>query len=153
MGAKLSPPAEIVKRFDARPEKQTHAIGGVARFECGINGARDTRLLWEKVERNTNLNGERFKKFSGILQIADLQESDSGPYRCLQLSKATNLKMSSEAELTVEGAMKRKAPEIIAGPANTTINTSLKKTAILECLAEGNPKPHITWHRRVLYYP
>lgn len=45
----------------------------------------------------------RFKRLSGILQIADLQKSDSGSYRCLQFSKSTNLKMSSEAELIVEG--------------------------------------------------
>lgn len=36
-------------------------------------------------------------------------------------------------------------PQIIAGPQN--ISASLHQTAVLECVAEGNPRPLVSWSR------
>lgn len=36
-------------------------------------------------------------------------------------------------------------PRIIAGPQN--ISASLSQTVVLECVAEGNPRPLVSWSR------
>lgn len=45
----------------------------------------------------------------------------------------------------VAGSRVYKEPIILSGPQNLTIN--VHQTAILECIATGNPRPIVSWSR------
>lgn len=47
--------------------------------------------------------------------------------------------------LLVPGVRSLMKPQIIAGPQN--ISASLDQTVVLECVAEGNPRPLVSWSR------
>ncbi|CAB1350990.1 unnamed protein product [Coregonus sp. 'balchen'] len=62
----------------------------------------------------------------GILQVTGVRRIDAGVYRC--------------------GASRiYKEPVILSGPQNLTI--TVHQTAILECIATGNPRPIVSWSR------
>lgn len=98
---------------------------------------------------------------------------DAGIFRCVA-SNIANTRYSHEAVLNVTGKWTRvsvtvtmvttffppsrclvssagaaprtyKEPVILSGPQNLTIN--VHQTAILECIATGNPRPIVSWSR------
>ncbi|KAG9334686.1 hypothetical protein JZ751_007220 [Albula glossodonta] len=105
----------------------------------------------------------------------DGNETDAGEYDCaaqnrfgMLVSRKARLSLSStrtlspclwmrgawlvssashEAQLNVTGAAPRifKEPVILSGPQNLTI--TVHQTAILECIATGNPRPIVSWSR------
>lgn len=103
-----------------------------------------------------------------MLQITGVQQTDGGLFRCVA-SNIANTRYSHEAQLSVTGKLKRTAlrpgpgltalsasapatgsriyrePVILSGPQNLTIN--VHQTAILECIATGNPRPIVSWSR------
>ncbi|XP_037532418.1 immunoglobulin superfamily DCC subclass member 3-like [Nematolebias whitei] len=83
---------------------------------------------------------------NGVLQITSAHRYDSGLFRCIA-SNIANIRYSHEAQLsvTVAGSRTYKEPIILSGPQNLTIN--IHQTAILECIATGNPRPIVSWSR------
>ncbi|KAG7276556.1 hypothetical protein CRUP_019606 [Coryphaenoides rupestris] len=81
-----------------------------------------------------------------FLQISGLRRGDGGSFRCVATNIA-NIRYSREAQLTVTTAGSRiyKEPVILSGPQNLTI--TVHQTAILECIATGNPRPIVSWSR------
>lgn len=106
---------------------------------------------------------------NGVLQITGLQQTDRGLFRCVA-SNIANTRYSHEAQLSITGMIKAwlikepptaltmlsgsepaagspiyREPVILSGPQNLTIN--IHQTAILECIATGNPRPIVSWSR------
>lgn len=107
---------------------------------------------------------------NGVLQISGVQQADSGLFRCVA-SNIANTRYSQEAQLSVSGKLHSRGPAepvggpawansgsdpgsgsrtyrepvILSGPQNLTIN--VHQTAILECIATGNPRPIVSWSR------
>ncbi|KAK3096033.1 hypothetical protein FSP39_022221 [Pinctada imbricata] len=151
--------ARIAKKFKTEPTNQTVVEGGVARFECDIDSSPFPRYIWKK-DGNTIQNDPRFIELaSGILQIDNVRMSDIGSYYCSAHQSFTSLvtkgsvaisspiwRHSKEAKLMVLPASGHRAPSIVA--ATEVVNATVDSTVLLECFADGDPKPTITWQKK-----
>uniref|UniRef100_A0A3Q2CPY8 Protogenin n=1 Tax=Cyprinodon variegatus TaxID=28743 RepID=A0A3Q2CPY8_CYPVA len=127
--------------FALQPMSVVVSEGSVARFSCKITAHPPPIITWEFNRVTLPLSTDRITVLpSGVLQIQGVQRADAGHYRCIATNIASR-RRSIEATLTVTPGR----PRIIAGPQN--ISVSLHQSAILECLATGNPQPLISWSR------
>nr|XP_014346444.1 PREDICTED: immunoglobulin superfamily DCC subclass member 3-like [Latimeria chalumnae] len=134
-------------KFLAHPESMTVEEGGVARFQCLIRGIPEAVITWECNRTALQTEDQRYTLLpSGILQITGVQRSDVGFYRCVATNIA-NTRYSQEAQLKIMVSVPKtyKEPVILSGPQNLTV--SVHQTAILECIATGNPRPIVSWSR------
>ncbi|XP_042345387.1 protogenin A-like [Plectropomus leopardus] len=151
-GAILSQKARLtiasISAFTIQPTSIVVTEGSVARFSCKITAHPPPIITWEFNRVTLPLATERITVLpSGVLQIHGVQRSDAGNYRCIATNIASR-RRSTEATLTVTPAPRPQLPQrprIIAGPQN--ISVSLHQSAILECMATGNPRPIISWSR------
>ncbi|KAA8595606.1 hypothetical protein FQN60_010897 [Etheostoma spectabile] len=134
--------------FAIQPTSIVVTEGSVARFSCKISAHPPSIITWEFNRVTLPLATERITVLpSGVLQIHGVQRADAGNYRCIVTNIASR-RRSTEATLTVTPAPMPHPPQrprIIAGPQN--ISVSLHQSAILECIATGNPRPIISWSR------
>ncbi|XP_036070170.1 immunoglobulin superfamily DCC subclass member 3 isoform X1 [Oryzias melastigma] len=134
-------------KFHTHPKSMSVDEGGVARFQCQISGVPEANITWEKDRLPLNTTDTRYTLLPmGILQVTGLKQADAGVFRCVATNIA-NTRFSQEATLNVTGGVPRtyKEPVILSGPQNLTI--TVHQTAILECIATGNPKPIVSWSR------
>ncbi|XP_053743004.1 immunoglobulin superfamily DCC subclass member 3-like isoform X2 [Synchiropus splendidus] len=134
-------------KFLSHPQSVAVDEGGVARLTCQVNGIPEASITWQRDRGLLSTEDPRYTLLpNGILQITGVRQSDSGSYRCVAANIA-NTRFSQEAQLsvTVAGARIYKEPVILSGPQNLTIN--VHQTAILECIATGNPRPIVSWSR------
>ncbi|XP_047435816.1 protogenin A [Mugil cephalus] len=151
-GAILSQKARLtiasISSFAIQPTSIVVTEGSVARFSCKISAHPPPIITWEFNRVTLPLATERITVLpSGVLQIHGVQRADAGNYRCITTNIASR-RRSTEATLTVTPAPSPPLPQrprIIAGPQN--ISVSLHQSAILECMATGNPRPIISWSR------
>ncbi|KAM8895217.1 protogenin A isoform 1-T1 [Spinachia spinachia] len=151
-GAILSQKARLtiasISAFAIQPTPAVVTEGSVARFSCKISAHPPSIITWEFNRVTLPLATERITVLpSGVLQIHRVQQEDAGNYRCICTNIASR-RRSTEATLTVAAAPRSQLPQrprIIAGPQN--ISVSLHQSAILECIATGNPQPIISWSR------
>ncbi|XP_050955350.1 protogenin B [Labeo rohita] len=134
--------------FVAHPVLAEVTLGSVARFSCAVSGSTPAVISWEHNQRSLPLDSDRITILpNGVLQICDVTMRDVGNYRCLATNMASRVR-SREAELIIIPALGPRAlmkPHIIAGPQN--ISVGLHRSVVLECLAEGNPRPLVSWSR------
>ncbi|KTG06464.1 hypothetical protein cypCar_00035997, partial [Cyprinus carpio] len=134
-------------KFHTHPESMSVDEGGVARFHCAVSGVPEANITWERNRTALNADDNRYTLLpNGILHITGVRQADSGSYRCVAKNIA-NTRYSHEAQLSVTVAANRlyKEPVILSGPQNLTLN--VHQTAILECIATGNPRPIVSWSR------
>uniref|UniRef100_A0A8D0AR44 Protogenin n=1 Tax=Sander lucioperca TaxID=283035 RepID=A0A8D0AR44_SANLU len=148
-GAILSQKARLtIATFAIQPTSIVVTEGSVARFSCKISAHPPSIITWEFNRVTLPLATERITVLpSGVLQIHGVQRADAGNYRCIVTNIASR-RRSTEATLTVTPGVSTSSlfkPRVIAGPQN--ISVSLHQSAILECMATGNPRPIISWSR------
>ncbi|KAM4735513.1 immunoglobulin superfamily DCC subclass member 3 isoform 2-T2 [Anableps anableps] len=134
-------------KFLSHPQSRAVDEGGVARLSCQVNGIPEADITWQRDRHPLSTADPRYTLLpNGVLQITGVQRSDGGLFRCVA-SNIANTRYSHEAQLsvTVAGSRTYKEPVILSGPQNLTIN--IHQTAILECIATGNPRPIVSWSR------
>uniref|UniRef100_A0A8C8EXZ8 Protogenin n=1 Tax=Oncorhynchus tshawytscha TaxID=74940 RepID=A0A8C8EXZ8_ONCTS len=132
-----------ISPFTNQPTSIVVTDGSVARLTCKVTGSPPPIITWEFNRVTLPLATNRITVLpSGVLQIHGVEKGDAGNYRCVATNIA-NRRRSTEATLTVTPVIFM--PRIIAGPQNITV--SLHQSAILECMATGNPRPLISWSR------
>uniref|UniRef100_H2RXT3 Immunoglobulin superfamily DCC subclass member 3 n=1 Tax=Takifugu rubripes TaxID=31033 RepID=H2RXT3_TAKRU len=134
-------------KFHTHPTSMSVDEGGVARLQCQINGIPEANISWERNRVSLNTTDSRYTLLpNGVLQVTGVRRVDAGIFRCVA-SNIANTRFSHEAVLNVTGGAPRiyKEPVILSGPQNLTIN--VHQTAILECIATGNPRPIVSWSR------
>uniref|UniRef100_A0A3B3DYT0 Ig-like domain-containing protein n=1 Tax=Oryzias melastigma TaxID=30732 RepID=A0A3B3DYT0_ORYME len=132
-------------RFLSHPQSLMVDEGGVARLSCQVRGVPEANITWQRDQQTLSTDDPRYTLLpNGVLQITGVQRSDSGFFRCVA-SNIANVRFSHEAQLSVTGSRIYKEPVILSGPQNLTIN--IHQTAILECIATGNPRPIVSWSR------
>uniref|UniRef100_A0A674JJ85 Immunoglobulin superfamily DCC subclass member 3 n=1 Tax=Terrapene triunguis TaxID=2587831 RepID=A0A674JJ85_9SAUR len=130
-----------LSKFHMHPESMAVEEGGVARFQCLIQGVPEATITWER-----NRTALFTLLPAGILHITGVRRADVGSYRCVATNIA-NSRCSQEAQLAISGEPPKlyKEPMILSGPQNLTI--TVHQTAVLECIATGNPRPIVSWSR------
>ncbi|XP_035529125.1 protogenin A-like [Morone saxatilis] len=134
-------------KFLSHPESVAVDEGGVARVTCQVNGIPEANITWQRDRLPLSTEDPRYTLLpNGVLQITGVRRTDSGLFRCVA-SNIANTRYSHEAQLsvTVAGFRIYREPVILSGPQNLTIN--VHQTAILECIATGNPRPIVSWSR------
>ncbi|KAF3834443.1 hypothetical protein F7725_025647 [Dissostichus mawsoni] len=134
-------------KFHTHPLSMSVDDGGVARFQCQINGVPEANISWERDREALNTTDNRYTLLPmGVLQVSGVRQQDAGVFRCVATNIA-NTRYSHEAMLNITGGAPRtyKEPFILSGPQNLTI--TVHQTAILECIASGNPRPIVSWSR------
>ncbi|TTD92245.1 Protogenin A [Bagarius yarrelli] len=151
-GAILSQKARLtiasISTFTQQPSSIVVKEGSVARFTCRISAVPPPIITWEFNRVTLPLATDRITVLpGGVLQIQSVDQKDAGNYRCVATNIASR-RRSMEATLTVAPAPFPRIPQrphIIAGPQNLTVATH--SSALLECMAVGNPRPLISWSR------
>ncbi|CDQ67686.1 unnamed protein product [Oncorhynchus mykiss] len=139
--------SSALPKFHTHPESMSVDDGGVARFKCQVNSVPEANITWERDRTPLTTTDNRYTLLPmGILQVTGVRRIDAGVYRCVA-SNIANTRFSHEAVLNVTGEASRiyKEPVILSGPQNLTI--TVHQTAILECIATGNPRPIVSWSR------
>nr|KAF6392228.1 immunoglobulin superfamily DCC subclass member 3 [Pipistrellus kuhlii] len=139
--------AATMSDFHVHPQAVAGEEGGVARFQCQIHGLPKPLITWEKNRVPVDTDNERYTLLpKGVLQITGLRAEDSGVFHCVA-SNIASARVSRGARLTVSGSGSGvyKEPTILVGPENLTL--TVHQTAVLECVATGNPRPIVSWSR------
>ncbi|KAG7218840.1 hypothetical protein INR49_019682 [Caranx melampygus] len=132
-------------KFLSHPESVAVDEGGVARLTCQVNGIPEANITWQRDRQPLSTDDPRYTLLpNGVLQITAVRRTDAGSFRCIA-SNIANTRYSQEAQLSVTGSRIYQEPTILSGPQNLTIN--IHQTAILECIATGNPRPIVSWSR------
>ncbi|XP_075038771.1 hemicentin-1 [Mixophyes fleayi] len=117
---------------------QTVPLGSSIIFHCIVKGNPTPKIQWNK-KGNGVLFNRRFKQFSnGSLTISNTMNEDVGDYTCIATNDAGVMEHTVTLSL-------QKPPIITVHPIDTTVNAGA--TVVLNCQAEGEPKPDITWSR------
>ncbi|TKS69849.1 Immunoglobulin superfamily DCC subclass member 4 [Collichthys lucidus] len=136
-----------LSKFHQEPSPQTVPAGGAARFDCQIEGVPTPVITWEKDKVAITENTRLISLPYGVLQILEVSKEDEGAYRCV-VSNSARKDISHEARLTVTTGntetLNRVA--IVAPPQNATV--VLGRPAVMECMAQGQPKPLVSWSRQ-----
>ncbi|XP_078114157.1 immunoglobulin superfamily DCC subclass member 4 [Sander vitreus] len=134
-------------KFLQEPSPQTVHAGGAARFKCQIEGVPTPVITWEKDTVAVPEETRFISLLNGVLQILEVTKEDEGAYRCVA-SNSARKDISHEARLTVTTgsteALNRVA--IVAPPQNAIV--VLGRPAVMECMAQGQPKPLVSWSRQ-----
>ncbi|XP_033836468.1 immunoglobulin superfamily DCC subclass member 3-like [Periophthalmus magnuspinnatus] len=136
-----------LSKFLSQPQSLVVPEGGMARLSCQVNGVPEANITWQRNRQALPTGDHRYTLLPvGILQISSVSRTDAGLFRCVA-SNVANTRHSDEAQLsvTVSGPRSYQDPVILSGPQNLTI--TVHQTAILECVATGNPRPIVSWSR------
>ncbi|XP_077321381.1 immunoglobulin superfamily DCC subclass member 3-like, partial [Lithobates pipiens] len=137
----------FLSHFHLNPQPMRVTEGGVARFHCLTTSVPKATITWERNRTVLTTSDPRYTVLpDGILQISGVTRDDVGTYRCLARNPA-NSRHSKEAWLTLADSTNpsNQEPVILSGPQNLTL--TIHQTAILECVATGNPRPIVSWSR------
>ncbi|XP_075392112.1 immunoglobulin superfamily DCC subclass member 4 isoform X3 [Tenrec ecaudatus] len=136
--------------FSLHPESQTVEENGTARLECHIEGRPVPVITWEKNQATVPEEPRLITLPNGVLQILDVQESDTGAYRCVATNSARR-RLSREAVLRVSprgslASTRELDVVIVAAPENTTVVSG--QSVVMECVASADPTPFVSWVRQ-----
>ncbi|XP_053325662.1 hemicentin-1 [Spea bombifrons] len=118
---------------------QTVPLGGTIILNCVVKGNPTPRIQWMKKGKGTLLS-RRIKQFNnGSLVIHNTVTEDAGDYSCIATNDAGV--MEHTMRLTIQ-----RPPVITVNPVDTTVDAGA--TVVLNCHAEGEPAPSISWSRQ-----
>ncbi|CAH0549583.1 unnamed protein product [Brassicogethes aeneus] len=140
-------------------QMQIKDIGGTVELSCSVQYTADYSVIWMKVNKDQSgyslpistgssliLHDSRFSlrydpsSSTFLLQIKDIQETDSGYYQCQILISPSN-RVTAEVELQV------RRPPFISDNSTRSIVVSEGEAVQMECYAGGFPSPRISWRR------
>nr|XP_022322237.1 hemicentin-1-like isoform X1 [Crassostrea virginica] len=127
------PPQVSVPESDA-----TVSVADQVMLTCSVGGDPNPDIRWTKNGRPVELSERIVQLLNGSLVIYDSTSSDAGEYKCV----ASNDAGTSEgvAMLTVQ-----EPPSFRIEPTNRRVVQG--STVVMDCVAEGEPAPDISWLR------
>lgn len=128
--------------FIKTPNNVTVKVGTTARFNCSAKGEPKPKIVWNKNGGNfLAANENRFHVMTAddVFFIAQVKPEDEGVYRCT----ASN----SEGQISINVTLTVQQPPSFTEPMRRNKVVNEGQTAVLECMAEGRPKPLLTWKK------
>ncbi|XP_045434523.1 neuronal cell adhesion molecule isoform X14 [Pipistrellus kuhlii] len=136
-GAKSSrerPPTFLTPEGNASNKEELR--GNVLSLECIAEGLPTPIIYWIKEDGTLPTNRTFYRNFQKTLQITQVSEADSGKYQCI--AKNALGVIHHTISVTVKAA-----PYWIMAPQNLVLSPG--EDGALNCRANGNPKPKISW--------
>ncbi|KAF0313218.1 Neogenin [Amphibalanus amphitrite] len=130
-----------------RAAQQTVFLGQTARLECGVRGRPAPSISWLKDDQPLQLDTSRMTVLpSGALELDHAQMFDQADYVC-RAENERGFVLGPRVRLGIntnyDEASEQAAPTFVARPADTEALRGDNVT--LECAANGNPRPQVTW--------
>ncbi|GAB6031907.1 hypothetical protein CHUAL_010299 [Chamberlinius hualienensis] len=134
-------------RFDEQPHDITLFPEQTARFSCSIQAIPPANITWLRDDLPIFVDSTRMTVLpSGALEIDHVESSDQGKYYC-NASNTDRHRLSQAGKLSISldtaQINKISAPQFVATPQDMIVLEGSSVT--LDCAANGNPKPRITW--------
>ncbi|XP_022797152.1 hemicentin-1-like isoform X1 [Stylophora pistillata] len=141
--------AEISSKVAVTPSKLQVSFGDTSRFYCNVNDSTPKAVVrWRKLGENNFIESRgRFTTTSdGALQIAESSFNDQGDYECTAENTVTKTSYTSTITASLKVITDSEFPR---GPTVSVTSDERRVIAgdifILECIANGFPKPRVTW--------
>lgn len=132
--------------FSIQPENIITQVGGNIKLECVASGTPNPEIIWYKNDEEILPNDEngrvQFSDGRSVLEINDVQESDTAIYVCEAWNEVGMREVS--ASVLIEKTSHKPA-KLIYKPNN--IEAFEGSTIELPCKAIGDPKPGISWQK------
>ncbi|XP_072173936.1 uncharacterized protein [Diadema setosum] len=132
----------IFPSFTSTPININVQVGGVANLPCAAVGHPTPKIAWQK-DGGINFPAARQRRFKlneklERFYIDDVQMIDTGVYTCTAHNAAGTI--STNASLTVleQPFFTRQMKDL---------SVTVGEPAVLECNAEGSPRPNIRWFK------
>ncbi|XP_078379819.1 hemicentin-1-like isoform X4 [Oculina patagonica] len=110
-------------------QNETVTEGGAVNLTCNASGTPDPTVSWFKPD------GQRVNVLSHLM-LTNISRNEAGEYRCEASNECGNASQTTTIDVQY-------GPQITHISGNQTLNK--EDTTSLNCTADGNPKPHITW--------
>ncbi|XP_054710825.1 tyrosine-protein kinase transmembrane receptor Ror2-like [Uloborus diversus] len=123
------------------PRNATVMSGSSVLFRCVVAGDPEPAVSWQKNGRSLHHAGQANYRVleNGALKLDNVGLADDGLYHCIARNHK-NMAYSAQARLRVEEPAKLKG-------GRTVYNVSWGSSVRLECSAQGEPPPIITWYQ------
>ncbi|XP_060573508.1 roundabout homolog 1-like isoform X3 [Ruditapes philippinarum] len=142
--------------FLISPRDQVVAKGRTVSLQCVAQGHPPPTVFWSKKSQENLMfpnrdSGHYSVAEDGTLRIEAVNETDAGVYICEALNIRGAAYASAKVEVKAESAFilpdhdTRPPPIITIGPQNQTLHVD--SVAVLQCEADGDPKPIIRWYK------
>ncbi|XP_045434547.1 neuronal cell adhesion molecule isoform X31 [Pipistrellus kuhlii] len=128
------PPTFLTPEGNASNKEELR--GNVLSLECIAEGLPTPIIYWIKEDGTLPTNRTFYRNFQKTLQITQVSEADSGKYQCI--AKNALGVIHHTISVTVKAA-----PYWIMAPQNLVLSPG--EDGALNCRANGNPKPKISW--------
>ncbi|XP_028515782.1 hemicentin-1 [Exaiptasia diaphana] len=138
-GEKISQPSALVS-----PSTLTVTENQTATFHCNAHGNPKPKITWKKEYGKIDIGKARIDK-SGLFEISNVDENDTGNYTCT----AKNVLGEDARTISV---LVRVPPRFTVVPEEFQTVTE-GSTVNLTCSASGYPTPVITWSRLFGSFP
>ncbi|XP_032290596.1 peroxidasin [Drosophila virilis] len=126
-------------RFIQQPQDQIVALHGAGHvlLDCAASGWPQPDIQWFVNGRQLTQSTSQLQLLAnGSLALLQPSQLTAGTYRCEAHNRLGSVQATARIEV-------KDLPEILMAPQNQTIK--LGKAFVLECDADGNPLPSITW--------
>ncbi|CAH6872483.1 Igdcc3 [Phodopus roborovskii] len=138
--------------FAVEPNDDIAVPGQPIVLGCKVEGTPPVQVSWRKNGAELPEGTHSILLANGSLLIPHFRleqgsgPSDEGDYECVAQNRfglLVSRKVRIQAASSGSGAYKE--PTILVGPENLTL--TVHQTAVLECVATGNPRPIVSWSR------
>jgi hypothetical protein len=132
-----TPPPLTMEIIIVAPVIEIYSVGSSVRFNCtarSLVGRRQIRLQWTK--DGGNLPPRAIDDGRGILDIQNLQISDSGRYICEAYDGYT---VESKDQTITVGPSNSEPPRVVITPPFVDVQEG--QSVQIQCAATGNPEP------------
>ncbi|XP_055962583.1 hemicentin-1 [Sorex fumeus] len=126
------------------PSNWIEPLGGNAILDCEVKGDPAPTIQWSRKGVDVEINHRIQQLSNGSLAIYGTVNEDSGDYTCVAANDAGVVERS--LSLTLQSA-----PTIVLEPEDTVVEAGGK--VLLNCQAEGEPTPALSWSRQGLAIP
>ncbi|XP_059849711.1 hemicentin-1-like [Hypanus sabinus] len=135
---RVNTPPTIKHNGDHYSEAITVRVGETVTLRCESDAVPVPTVLWYKNDHQLPLGNGAHVLFEGqVLQIEDVQVTDSGQYMCKVTNLAGHMKRSFKLNVHSPPAFEEPLQEVVIQTAGNAL--------VLSCHASGIPPPTITW--------
>ncbi|KAG1651014.1 Fasciclin-2 [Nymphon striatum] len=119
-------------------ESQEVVLGESASIQCEVLANPPAEIQWKDQNADNIINNKKFNIEGNGLTIRNVSISDGGVYTVI--ARVSDTGSYKEKDITV----KVQVPPTITSPPEDVVAVETKE-ARMQCVAEGDPKPIITW--------